>query len=122
MTEADESELQPSLGQTADAVDAEAGEDDIREAGLGRDDGLVKGHAGPSARRNTQTRDRESGWDALNGLNDGEADLDESAPQGEGGTEDYLSGMKDYVFPRHRLRTSMKGEFLLKRPEGEDSR
>ncbi|KAI9636866.1 nicotinate-nucleotide adenylyltransferase, partial [Dioszegia hungarica] len=110
LTEADESELQPSLGQTADAVDAEAGEDDIREAGLGRDDGLVKGHAGPSARRNTQTRDRESGWDALNGLNDGEADLDESAPQGEGGTEDYLSGMKDYVFPRHRLRTSMKDE------------
>jgi nicotinamide mononucleotide adenylyltransferase len=122
LTEADESELQPSFGQTADAVDAEAGQDDIREAGLGRDDGLVRGQSGPSARRNTQTRDRESGWDALNGLNDGEADLDESAPQGEGGTEDYLSGMKDYVFPRHRLRTSMKGEFLLKYPDGEDSR
>lgn len=61
-------------------------------------------------RRSSRVRDRETGYDRLNGLEDGEADLDETAPQGPGGTEDYLNGLKGYNFPRHRLRTTMKGE------------
>jgi nicotinamide mononucleotide adenylyltransferase len=54
------------------------------------------------------------GLDALSGLNDGEADLDATAIQAEGhGTEGYLTGVDGdagaYHFPRHRLRTTMKG-------------
>ncbi|WRT69137.1 nicotinate (nicotinamide) nucleotide adenylyltransferase [Kwoniella shivajii] len=53
----------------------------------------------------------ESGYDALNGLNDGEADLDTSAPQAtDGGSGAYLRGEVDYSFPRHRLRKTMKDE------------
>lgn len=65
-------------------------------------------------RQDSGVRDRETGYDRLNGLNDGEADLDESAPQAEGdGSEAYLRGVQgpsgEYHFPTHRLRTTMKG-------------
>ncbi|WWD21340.1 nicotinate (nicotinamide) nucleotide adenylyltransferase [Kwoniella shandongensis] len=53
----------------------------------------------------------DAGYDALDGRNDGEADLDESAPQAEGGgSEAYLQGKGEYEFPRHRLRRTMKDE------------
>ncbi|KAK8844004.1 nicotinate (nicotinamide) nucleotide adenylyltransferase [Kwoniella newhampshirensis] len=53
----------------------------------------------------------DTGYDALDGRNDGEADLDESAPQAEGGgSEAYLQGKGEYDFPRHRLRRTMKDE------------
>jgi nicotinamide mononucleotide adenylyltransferase len=59
----------------------------------------------------------------LSGLNDGEADLDETAPQAEGnGTEGYLRGVDGeagtYKFPRHRLRTTMKGECIPDEADG----
>ena len=67
-----------------------------------------------SMRRSSTSRDRDTGYDALNGLNDGEADLDESAPQAAFGTEAYLKGADgeagEYQLPRHRLRKTMKGE------------
>lgn len=50
------------------------------------------------------------GFDALQGLNDGEADADSSAPQAEHGTQPYLKGETSYRFPKHRLRTKMKGK------------
>lgn len=55
------------------------------------------------------------GYEALlKGLNDGEADLDESAPRAEWGTEAFVKGLGgeagEYKFPQHRLRTTMKGE------------
>lgn len=70
---------------------------------------------GKKPRQDSRARDRETGYDRLNGLNDGEADLDESAPQAEGdGSEAYLRGENgpsgEYHFPTHRLRTTMKGE------------
>ena len=70
---------------------------------------------GKKPRQDSRVRDRETGYDRLNGLNDGEADLDESAPQAEGdGSEAYLRGENgpsgEYHFPTHRLRTTMKGE------------
>ncbi|WVQ81152.1 nicotinate (nicotinamide) nucleotide adenylyltransferase [Cryptococcus sp. DSM 104549] len=59
----------------------------------------------------TADRDRDTGYDALYGRNDGEADLDLSAPQAEGaGSEAYLQGKGEYAFPRHRLRKTMKDE------------
>jgi nicotinamide mononucleotide adenylyltransferase len=70
-------------------------------------------------RRNSLSRDRETGYDALNGLNDGEADLDENAPQAAFGTEAYLKGAEgeagQYHFPRHRLRKTMKGGSMTNR-------
>jgi nicotinamide mononucleotide adenylyltransferase len=112
VTEADEGDLQPSFGQTGEVVGVDG--PNVQSGGRAgpgkRAQGTDNGSPDQSSRRSSKSRDRESGWDALNGLNDGEADLDETAPQGEGGTEDYLSGMKKYCFPRHRLRTSMKGE------------
>lgn len=63
-----------------------------------------------SRRRNSRLRDKETGYDRLNGMGDGEADLDETAPQGPGGTEEYLNGQRAYSFPKHRLRTTMKDE------------
>jgi nicotinamide mononucleotide adenylyltransferase len=70
---------------------------------------------GKKPRQDSRIRDRETGYDRLNGLNDGEADLDESAPQAEGdGSEAFLRGVEgpsgEYHFPMHRLRTTMKGE------------
>lgn len=70
---------------------------------------------GKKPRQDSRVRDRETGYDRLNGLNDGEADLDESAPQAEGeGSEAFLRGVEgpsgEYHFPTHRLRTTMKGE------------
>lgn len=70
---------------------------------------------GKKPRQDSRVRDRETGYDRLNGLNDGEADLDESAPQADGdGSEAYLKGVPGpsgaYHFPTHRLRTTMKGE------------
>ena len=70
---------------------------------------------GKKPRQDSMVRDKETGYDRLNGLNDGEADLDESAPQAEGdGSEAYLRGeggpSGEYHFPTHRLRTTMKGE------------
>jgi len=69
---------------------------------------------GKKPRQDSVIRDKETGYDRLNGLNDGEADLDESAPQAEGdGSEAYLRGVEgpsgEYHFPTHRLRTTMKG-------------
>lgn len=62
----------------------------------------------------SSAKERDTAFDALNGLNDGEADLDESAPPAEGSTEAFLQGVQgeagEYRFPRHRLRTTMKGE------------
>jgi nicotinamide mononucleotide adenylyltransferase len=74
---------------------------------------------GKKPRQDSRVRDRETGYDRLNGLNDGEADLDESAPQAEGdGSEAYLRGENgpsgEYHFPTHRLRTTMKGESIPK--------
>jgi len=61
----------------------------------------------------SRNRDRDTGYDALNGLNDGEADLDETAPQAAFGTEAFMRGVGGeagaYHFPRHRLRRTMKG-------------
>lgn len=73
---------------------------------------------GKKPRQDSHVRDRETGYDRLNGLNDGEADLDESAPQAEGdGSEAYLRGVQgpsgEYHFPTHRLRTTMKGKLVL---------
>ena len=71
------------------------------------------GSQGVDQRPSSRSRDRETGYDALNGLNDGEADLDENAPQAAFGTEAYLKGDRgeagSYRFPRHRLRKTMKG-------------
>ncbi|KAL7421139.1 Nicotinamide/nicotinic acid mononucleotide adenylyltransferase 1 [Cryptotrichosporon argae] len=65
-------------------------------------------------RRASRSHDRDHGFDALAGLNDGEADLDETAPQAEAGTQGYLRGEDgedgQYRFPRHRLRKTMKDE------------
>lgn len=66
-----------------------------------------------SRKMSTRTRDKETGYDALNGLNDGEADLDESAPQAAFGSELYMKGEAEYKFPQHRLRKTMKGECSL---------
>ncbi|OCF35637.1 nicotinate (nicotinamide) nucleotide adenylyltransferase [Kwoniella heveanensis CBS 569] len=53
----------------------------------------------------------DTGYDALEGRNDGEADLDLSAPQAEGGGSGaYLRGEAAYEFPRHRLRKTMRDE------------
>jgi nicotinamide mononucleotide adenylyltransferase len=73
---------------------------------------------GKKPRQDSNIRDKETGYDRLNGLNDGEADLDESAPQAEGdGSEAYLRGVEgpsgEYHFPTHRLRTTMKGELMV---------
>lgn len=66
-------------------------------------------------RRSSRARDREIGYDALSGLNDGEADADANAPQANFGSRPYLMGEEgdagEYRFPRHRLRTRMKGEW-----------
>lgn len=72
---------------------------------------------GKKPRQDSRVRDRETGYDRLNGLNDGEADLDESAPQAEGdGSEAFLRGEHgpsgEYHFPTHRLRTTMKGRYF----------
>lgn len=49
--------------------------------------------------------------DRLNGLRDGEADLDETAVQAEGGgSEAYMRKEANYSFPSHRLKRKMKGE------------
>lgn len=62
-------------------------------------------------RMSERTRKQETGYDALEGRNDGEADLDLSAPQAEGGGSGaYLAGKAEYRFPRHRLRTKMHDE------------
>ena len=69
--------------------------------------------------RSSKSRDRETGYDALNGLNDGEADLDESAPPAAFGTEAFMRGEPgeagEYHFPRHRLRKTMKGKLAWSR-------
>ena len=68
-------------------------------------------------RRMSRVRDKEIGYDALTGLSDGEADADDNAPQAVFGSRQYLMGAKgeagEYRFPRHRLRTRMKGEWLF---------
>ncbi len=49
--------------------------------------------------------------DRLNGLRDGEADLDETAVQAEGeGSEAYMKKEASYDFPSHRLKRKMRGE------------
>ncbi|ORX39194.1 hypothetical protein BD324DRAFT_577253 [Kockovaella imperatae] len=57
---------------------------------------------------------RTDTYDPLTGLNDGEADLDESAPQAAFTTAEYMKGEDTeagkYRFPRHRLRKTMKDE------------
>ena len=57
---------------------------------------------------------RDSTYDALSGLRDGEADLDERANLAPSSTVEYLSpnggNSSKYRFPRHRLRRTMKGE------------
>lgn len=72
---------------------------------------------GMAKRKSSKSRDRDNGYDALNGLNDGEADLDESAPQAAFSAEAYLKGdggeASAYRFPNHRLRRTMKGESSL---------
>lgn len=64
-------------------------------------------------RRMSRVRDKEIGYDALTGLSDGEADADDNAPQAVFGSRQYLLGAEgeagEYRFPRHRLRTRMKG-------------
>lgn len=65
-------------------------------------------------RMSERTRKQETGYDALEGRNDGEADLDLSAPQAEGGGSGaYLAGKAEYRFPQHRLRTKMHGGLSL---------
>ncbi len=49
--------------------------------------------------------------DRLNGLGDGEADLDTTAVQAEnGGSERYMRKEEEYRFPSHRLKRRMKDE------------
>lgn len=81
--------------------------------------GAAAGSRGKS-RADSKARGPEGYEALLNGLNDGEADLDESAPRAEWGTEAFVKGLGgeagEYKFPRHRLRTTMKGKsFLAKR-------
>ncbi|ODN81102.1 nicotinate (nicotinamide) nucleotide adenylyltransferase [Cryptococcus amylolentus CBS 6039] len=79
---------------------------------LGADAGAGPGLAPRvAARKSERSRKAETGYDALEGRNDGEADLDLSAPQAEGGGSGaYLAGKAPYSFPRHRLRTKMHDE------------
>ncbi|WVQ73596.1 nicotinate (nicotinamide) nucleotide adenylyltransferase [Cryptococcus sp. DSM 104548] len=79
---------------------------------LGADAGAGPGPTPKAvARKSERSRKAETGYDALEGRNDGEADLDLSAPQAEGGGSGaYLAGKAPYSFPRHRLRTRMHDE------------
>ena len=104
---------------TSGAVDDEGGEEQdvaghLAELQLGDRRGstatAIQRVGSGSRRRNSRLRDKETGYDRLNGMGDGEADLDETAPQGPGGTEEYLKGQREYSFPKHRLRTTMKDE------------
>lgn len=67
--------------------------------------------------KSIRARDKEIGYDALAGLNDGEADADENAMPASFGTRQYLLGEEgeagEYRFPKHRLRTKMKGEWAF---------
>lgn len=73
-------------------------------------------HVAMRNRRSSRLRDKETGYDALTGLSDGEADADANAPQAAFGTQEYLLGAPGeagaYRFPRHRLRTRMKGRSI----------
>ena len=68
----------------------------------------------PGQQPESSLRRNDATYDALTGLNDGEADLDESAPQAAFTTTEYLQGddgeAGKYRFPRHRLRKTMKDE------------
>ncbi|WWD06831.1 nicotinate (nicotinamide) nucleotide adenylyltransferase [Kwoniella europaea PYCC6329] len=70
----------------------------------------------PTRGQGTRSKSKEpghekGGYDPLDGMNDGEADLDLSAPQAtDGGSGAYLRGEVEYSFPRHRLRKTMKDE------------
>lgn len=67
-------------------------------------------------RRSERASHRGAAWgmDTLVGLNDGEADADDRAPKSEHPTQAYLRGEGGeegkYRFPRHRLKSRMKGE------------
>jgi nicotinamide mononucleotide adenylyltransferase len=72
-----------------------------------------------SARRRSERQSHRGavwGMDTLVGLNDGEADADDRAPKSEHPTQAYLRGEGGeagmYRFPRHRLKTRMKGEWM----------
>lgn len=71
-------------------------------------------------RRSSRVRDKEIGYDALTGLSDGEADADANAAPAAFGTQEYLLGADgeagEYRFPKHRLRTRMKGKRLTWSP------
>ncbi|ORY33081.1 hypothetical protein BCR39DRAFT_521073 [Naematelia encephala] len=108
----------PSLGRDSpplvDPRTTQVSPTESEEAPFDVEETIGEGSAQLSRKKSEKSRDRETGYDALNGLNDGEADLDESAPQAEGSTEAYLRGAGgeagQYGFPRHRLRTTMKDE------------
>ena len=102
----------PPLTETFDKVNLATPRPD--SIAILQDSGLTMfGSQGGYQRPSSRSRDRDTGYDALNGLNDGEADLDENAPQAAFGTEAYLKGDGGeggvYRFPRHRLRKTMKG-------------
>ncbi|WVN88019.1 nicotinate (nicotinamide) nucleotide adenylyltransferase [Cryptococcus depauperatus CBS 7841] len=72
---------------------------------------LVETTDGLDRKKSERTGKTETGYDALEGRNDGEADLDLNAPQDEGGGSGaYLAGKAPYVFPQHRLRNKMHDE------------
>jgi nicotinamide mononucleotide adenylyltransferase len=118
LTEAEvepEREQDPSMDGPEDgAGEGEREEGDVagklQDLKLGDRRGSTATMMTSSRRRNSRLRDKETGYDRLNGMGDGEADLDETAPQGPGGTEEYLNGQRAYSFPKHRLRTTMKDE------------
>jgi len=66
--------------------------------------------APPTREYAARRRSERKRFDALAGLNDGEADEETSALRAEHGSEAYLCGERPYHFPKHRLRKTMKGE------------
>ncbi|WVF65471.1 nicotinate (nicotinamide) nucleotide adenylyltransferase [Kwoniella sp. CBS 6097] len=73
--------------------------------------GLILNGGASTAADSAKITSTDTGYDALEGRNDGEADLDLSAPQAEGGGSGaYLRGEAAYDFPRHRLRKTMRDE------------
>ncbi|OCF56387.1 nicotinate (nicotinamide) nucleotide adenylyltransferase [Kwoniella mangroviensis CBS 10435] len=91
---------------------------EANSVGVTNQTGIIKLTNNPEQNdtRETGSRSKEpghgqGGYDPLDGLNDGEADLDLSAPQAtDGGSGAYLRGEVDYSLPRHRLRKTMKDE------------
>lgn len=64
--------------------------------------------------RARREKERNDGYDRLNGLHDGEADREDGVDAAGWGSEAFLrkepGEAGQYRFPKHRLRTTMKDE------------